>query len=544
MIQTKRINMSILDYWSHDFNPPRQTQVDVLNWIEDVVTNTNKRYIVCECPVGTGKSHIGVTAARWISEGDKPGSSYVVTPQRILQQQYENTFKHKGTDFMVSLYGKSNYECASRNTTCDVGSLLKPKCTHCPCAAARQSFKRSSCGVTNYSLLTSPFPLVARNTLVLDECHNIEQILCDADAVQLSKGRCNYMNVAWKPETSTREEIIFWIIDSVYEAASTKAEELAEYCDRVLSSGSVSSQQAKTIQSANSFFQFVEKLEILVNELQSSDTFFNDWVFVKSNGMYTFKRLYAAHAFKNFIEPLASERIIMLSSTVLDINVFCKSLGISRNEVAYISTDSPFSAEHRPVFYKPIMKMNAQWAADDNEPGREKMLKAMIDICNKQKNNSGIVHTGNYKISQWLVSALEKKIPQKILHHNPSEDEASDRNQIISAFTSSSAMNPSLLISPSITEGLDLAGDVARFAIFAKIPFGNLGDEWIKRRMEISSRWYQIQALIEVIQGAGRVVRSEDDWGEVYILDSSWGYLFSQMEGTIPNWWKIAYRTR
>lgn len=534
--------MSILDYWSHDFNSPRQTQVEVLKWIEDVVTNKKKRYIICECPVGTGKSHIGVTAARWISGGDKPNSSYVVTPQRILQQQYENTFKHKGSEFMVSLYGKSAYECCSRNTTCDVGSLLKPKCPSCPNALARQAFKRCSCGVTNYSLLTSKFPLTSRTSLVLDECHNIEQILCDADAVQLSKGRCNYMNVAWKPETSSREDIIFWMIDSVFEAATVKAEELAEYCDRVLSSGSVSSQQAKTIQSANSFFQFVEKLEILVHELQTSDTFFNDWVFIKSNGMYTFKRLYAAHAFKHFIEPLATNHIIMLSSTVLDVNVFCKSLGIPRDEVAFISTDSPFSAEHRPVYYKPVMKMNAQWASDDNDENRGKMLTTIVDICNKQKTNSGIIHTGNYKISQWLVANLAGKIPQKIVHHNPTEDEASNRNQIITEFTSNSTNEPALLISPSITEGLDLAGDTARFAIFAKIPFGNLGDEWIKRRMEISSRWYQIQALIEVIQGAGRVVRSEDDWGEVYILDSSWGYLFSQMEGTIPDWWKIAYR--
>ena len=59
--------------------------------------------------------------------------------------------------------------------------------------------------------------------------------------------------------------------------------------------------------------------------------------------------------------------------------------------------------------------------------------------------------------------------------------------------------------------------------------------------MEMSTAWYQRRTLIGVIQGGGRVVRSETDTGNVYILDGSFGYLKSQTEHMIPDWWKKAY---
>ena len=87
-----------------------------------------------------------------------------------------------------------------------------------------------------------------------------------------------------------------------------------------------------------------------------------------------------------------------------------------------------------------------------------------------------------------------------------------------------------------------MKGDLARFAIVVKVPFGFLGDQWIKRRLDMSQEWYQRQALIDIIQGGGRIVRSSDDWGNVYILDQSFGYLKKMTDRMIPQWWKDSYR--
>ncbi len=138
-----------------------------------------------------------------------------------------------------------------------------------------------------------------------------------------------------------------------------------------------------------------------------------------------------------------------------------------------------------------------------------------------------------------MVENLDGRVEHHIYHHNP--ESGDNRNDVIEAFTND--VKPRILISPSSTEGLDLKEDLGRFAVFVKVPFGNLGDQWIKRRMELSTEWYQRQALINIIQGGGRVVRSKDDWGKVYILDASFGYLFKMTCHQIPKWWREAYQT-
>ncbi len=113
------------------------------------------------------------------------------------------------------------------------------------------------------------------------------------------------------------------------------------------------------------------------------------------------------------------------------------------------------------------------------------------------------------------------------------------RKEAIGGYMESSV--PSILISPSITEGLDLKGDLARFAMIIKVPFGYLGDQWIKRRMEMSEEWYRRMAIKGIIQGGGRIVRGPEDEGSVYILDGCFGYLYSRSLNMVPQWWKDAY---
>jgi len=43
--------------------------------------------------------------------------------------------------------------------------------------------------------------------------------------------------------------------------------------------------------------------------------------------------------------------------------------------------------------------------------------------------------------------------------------------------------HPTVLISPSMMEGVDLADDMSRFQILCKVPFPYLGDAAIKKRM-------------------------------------------------------------
>ena len=120
---------SIFDYWAFgDISPPRPGQVKALEWLE----NQTAKYIILEAPVGIGKSAIGITYSRFLEATrgarTKKGA-FVLTPQRILQAQYEASFKGNTAVKMASLYGKSNYTCSSKRASCQIGAMIKPRCS-------------------------------------------------------------------------------------------------------------------------------------------------------------------------------------------------------------------------------------------------------------------------------------------------------------------------------------------------------------------------------------------------------------------------------
>lgn len=66
----------------------------------------------------------------------------------------------------------------------------------------------------------------------------------------------------------------------------------------------------------------------------------------------------------------------------------------------------------------------------------------------------------------------------------------------------------------------------------------NLGDSWVKARMEARQQWYTINAAQTLVQMTGRSIRSETDYCDTYILDENF-ISFAQMAFNIlPDWWK------
>jgi Rad3-related DNA helicase len=245
------------------------------------------------------------------------------------------------------------------------------------------------------------------------------------------------------------------------------------------------------------------------------------------------KYVYGASTFREFVQPMA-DKFLFLSATIFDYEEMCNNLGIPVEEACFISLDSDFDPDNRPVIYKPIMKMNYGW--DKNIEGKEGMLETIKAILKEHHDENGIIHTGNYSISTWLADNLED-CGHDIFHHNPNSGDK--RNDIIDAFIKNK--KPSLLLSPSVTEGLDMVDDLSRFVIFAKVPYLTLGDKWVKRRMEASNTWYLLNALKDILQGTGRIVRHHNDHGVAYILDESFDHLFKNMKHKIPKWWMSAF---
>jgi Rad3-related DNA helicase len=86
-----------------------------------------------------------------------------------------------------------------------------------------------------------------------------------------------------------------------------------------------------------------------------------------------------------------------------------------------------------------------------------------------------------------------------------------------------------------MAEGIDLADDAARFCIFPKVPWPDMGDPYVKARMKRHPDWLSNKTALDLVQGSGRVVRHNRDHGETYIFDSSFDRLVR--EAKFPRWW-------
>lgn len=519
-----------------DFFPketPRKTQHDTFDWLEQQTA----KYLILELPVGSGKSDIGISYSRWLTK-DGNGKSFILTPQKILQTQYEKSFD---ASTIASLYGKSNYTCRTKNSDCSIGNTKGKKCSVCPYREAFAYAVKSPNVVFNYTLALLLFNYAKgsfdrRQLMILDEAHVLESHLTEFSSIYINKKRTEDFDSSFKYVFHTDIVKAYeWTKSTYLPALDNYLLSLEEKIEPLKDKENLSKPEAALIKTFNAMENhFLEASEFIYGR---ASTYQDEFVLTKEQYGFKFKMLYGRDNFHEILKPKAKQFLFM-SSTILDKKEYCKDLGLPEDQTEFLSLPSEFPAKNRPVFYAPQMKMNAKWQNPDNKSNRKKMLDGMKKIIDFHPEENGIIHTGNFKISEWLCSELDGQIPHEILHHNPGS--MFPRGTVIEQFMA--ATKPTILISPSITEGLDLSGDLARFAIIAKIPYGNLLDAWIKKRMELSGMWYKRQALKDIIQGCGRVVRSKDDYGTVYILDESWGFLYNTTRPMVPEWWKDSYK--
>ena len=81
--------------------------------------------------------------------------------------------------------------------------------------------------------------------------------------------------------------------------------------------------------------------------------------------------------------------------------------------------------------------------------------------------------------------------------------------------------DPTVLVSPSMMNGVDLKDDLSRFQVIMKVPYPNIKSKKIKKRQKDNKEWYNWKTVVDLIQAYGRSIRSEEDYAETYILDES-----------------------
>ena len=158
-----------------------------------------------------------------------------------------------------------------------------------------------------------------------------------------------------------------------------------------------------------------------------------------------------------------------------------------------------------------------------------KEIRNEISIILGEEDGRGIIHTVSYALGDTL-----RNLSNRLIFHGSTDKEIQFQKFIKTP--------GSVFVSPSSTRGVDLKGDLARWAVILKCPYLSLGDYHIQQRLFNSGKWgslwYSSQAADNIVQACGRIVRDFDDYGTTYILDMQIGKLLKRNANLFPRWWR------
>jgi Rad3-related DNA helicase len=204
-------------------------------------------------------------------------------------------------------------------------------------------------------------------------------------------------------------------------------------------------------------------------------------------------------------------------------------LGIAQDEVEIEDCPSSFPVENRRVTHIPTVRLNHR--STEAEIG---LWVTRIDqIIGRRLDRKGIIHTVSYDRAR---SIMERSACRDLMITHRSGGVA----HAVSQFKRTRA--PSILVSPSVTTGVDFPGDQCRYQIVAKIPFPDGRDPLVKARTEADPEYGLYLAMQAVIQASGRGCRSVDDFCETLIVDDMWTWFYSRNGHLAPGWFREAVR--
>ena len=159
-------------------------------------------------------------------------------------------------------------------------------------------------------------------------------------------------------------------------------------------------------------------------------------------------------------------------------------------------------------------------------------VRVVDEILRREPGNVAI-HCHSYRHQEWLVQNLSDDIQPRLIVHTSRDREEKLREWMRSC--------GKVFVSVAFSEGQDWKYDVCDAQILLKVPFPDLSDRRVKRRLELGHRqWYDNQAMLEAIQAYGRAIRAEDDRARFYVVDGSFMRLIGNCWPFIPDWFKEA----
>jgi ATP-dependent DNA helicase DinG len=351
--------MPLHDYEKYfPFEKIRKEQRDAIEFAINAY-ESGKKYVILEMGTGCGKSATGITIARYMEQHGKKvfgednmplTGAYVLTTQKILQQQYLSDFgpgTGRSKNLLLSIKSANNYQCSfysdqscaeSRRIISQLGKHANGTDFHkhcrggsCPYAVDKQSFVDSPISITNFSYFFAETiyggKLTPRSFLIIDECHNIENELGKFIEVTFSEKFAKEVLRCKIPALTDQKTIFDWICHGYFSSLKKHTKKMektikAKFSDNIDSFGDISKQ-----------YELLDKHTCKVERFISSyDP--DNWVVNIIRPPVGSKRGMRKFEFKPIdVSKYSHEnlykfggRTLMMSATVIDKHIFCSTV--------------------------------------------------------------------------------------------------------------------------------------------------------------------------------------------------------------------------
>jgi len=228
----------------------------------------------------------------------------------------------------------------------------------------------------------------------------------------------------------------------------------------------------------------------------------------------------------------------LFSATLSPWNYFADLLGMP-GDTAWVDVESPFVASQLQVAVARGISTRYQHRAASLQPIAELMARQYA-----QAPGNYLAFFSSFDYLEQAADAFEKQHPDVPTWRQARRMSELERAAFLDRFTEGGRGIGFAVLGGAFSEGVDLPGErlIGAFVATLGLPQVNPVNEQLRQRMQAMfgagyDYTYLYPGLQKVVQAAGRVIRTEQDRGTVWLIDDR--FARPEVLELLPAWWHV-----
>lgn len=507
------------------------------------VRGSKRRIRGLVAPTGSGKTATALGLAMLALRDNPDARILILTETKGLQKVYADEGRRMQRGLVANIMGALNYDCPALepggrydylagqrgrkvdNAPCNAGLACKLRddgCTYYGRSGALQTARDASIAITNYANWLSAADAAEKEEkfgdfdwIICDEAHALVDSVCSALSVTL-----DLRDVAHLATANAGQSVEEWV---------RWASRLQPKVDHELTElqAEVKSIKAGGGRVPASILNEIRRMQRIQRAVDRVAGARGEWVTVREGSKVTFKPVWPDQYCESHLLR-GVPNVVMMSATLVPQTL--RNLGLRDEQFDFLEMESTFPVERRPVYLFPVARM--RW--DMTEAEERKMFVGLDTLLKTRSDWRWLVHTVSYTRAKKIYE--ESKLQSRMTLHV-----SADTAHTVTWLKEASPAG-SVVLTPAMHTGFDLPDDACRGQALVKIPFPDTRDPVVKARMTRDKKYLYYATMLYIIQAAGRPVRHDRDWAEMWILDSNALWFFEQAQEFMPKWFAPAVK--